>query len=77
MSTTFSGRIDKRREIFIPITFLLLQKNLGAFPARSAGKRAFRSKSSEAPLRFLWAFRYNPWRTQGQTQNCFAILRIH
>jgi hypothetical protein len=24
--------------------------------------RAFRSKSSEAPLRFLWAFRYNPLR---------------
>jgi hypothetical protein len=24
--------------------------------------RAFRCKSSEAPMRFLWAFRYNPLR---------------
>jgi hypothetical protein len=32
----------------------------GAFPALRAGNRAFRSKSSEAPMRFLWAFRSNP-----------------
>jgi uncharacterized lipoprotein YbaY len=32
------------------------------FFARKAGQknRAFRSKSSEAPMRFLWAFRSNP-----------------
>jgi hypothetical protein len=37
-------------------------KNSGAFPARSAGNRAFRSKSSELPMQFLWAFRCNPLR---------------
>jgi hypothetical protein len=41
---------------------------LGAFLAQSAKNRAFRSKSSEAPMRFLWAFRYNPWRTAAQNQ---------
>jgi hypothetical protein len=35
---------------------------LGAFLALHAKNRAFRSKSSEAPMRFLWAFRSNPWR---------------
>jgi hypothetical protein len=37
---------------------------LGAFicPRRGQINRAFRSKSSEAPMRFLWAFRYNPSR---------------
>jgi hypothetical protein len=34
----------------------------GAFLAQSAKNRAFRSKSSEAPMRFLWTFRYNPLR---------------
>jgi hypothetical protein len=29
---------------------------------RAQKNRAFRSKSSEAPMRFLWAFRYNPLR---------------
>ncbi|MDR1178895.1 MAG: hypothetical protein LBK44_00190 [Spirochaetales bacterium] len=34
---------------------------MGAFFAANAAKnRAFRCKSSEAPMRFLWAFRYNP-----------------
>ncbi|MDR1179105.1 MAG: hypothetical protein LBK44_01260, partial [Spirochaetales bacterium] len=33
----------------------------GASPAQRGG-RAFRYKSSEAPMRFLWAFRYNPLR---------------
>jgi hypothetical protein len=37
-----------------------LNQNLGAFLALCAKNRAFRSKSSEAPMRFLWAFRYNP-----------------
>jgi hypothetical protein len=37
-------------------------RNLGAFLAQSAKNRAFRCKSSEAPMRFLWAFRYNPLR---------------
>ncbi|MDR1179194.1 MAG: hypothetical protein LBK44_01710 [Spirochaetales bacterium] len=37
---------------------------LGAFfcPRRGQKNRAFRCKSSEAPMRFLWAFRSNPWR---------------
>jgi hypothetical protein len=35
---------------------------LGAFLAQSAKNRAFRSKSSEAPMRFLWAFHFNPLR---------------
>jgi hypothetical protein len=29
----------------------------------TAKNRAFRSKSSEAPMRFLWAFRCNPLRS--------------
>jgi hypothetical protein len=34
----------------------------GAFFAANAAKnRAFRSKSSDAPMRFLWAFRSNPF----------------
>jgi hypothetical protein len=41
--------------------FILLQKNLGAFPARSAGNRAIRSN-----LFYRFAvkkdFRYYPWR---------------
>ncbi|MDR1179195.1 MAG: hypothetical protein LBK44_01715, partial [Spirochaetales bacterium] len=44
-------------------------RNLGAFPALRAGNRAFRSKSSEAPMRFLWAFRYNPWRGRAAAQD--------
>ncbi|MDR1178934.1 MAG: hypothetical protein LBK44_00385 [Spirochaetales bacterium] len=28
--------------------------------AQSAKNRAFRCKSSELPMQFLWAFRYNP-----------------
>jgi hypothetical protein len=36
--------------------------NLGAFLAQSAKNRAFRSKSSELPMQFLWAFRCNPLR---------------
>jgi hypothetical protein len=35
---------------------------LGAFLARSAKNRAFRSKSSDLPMQILWAFRYNPLR---------------
>jgi hypothetical protein len=35
---------------------------LGAFLAQSAKNRAFRFKSSEAPMRFLWAFHFNPLR---------------
>jgi hypothetical protein len=39
---------------------------------RSAAKnRAFRSKSSQPPMRLLWAFRCNPLRTHGRA----AILR--
>ncbi|MDR1179237.1 MAG: hypothetical protein LBK44_01925 [Spirochaetales bacterium] len=34
----------------------------GAFLALRAKNQAFRSKSSEALMRFLWAFRYNPLR---------------
>ncbi|MDR1178907.1 MAG: hypothetical protein LBK44_00250, partial [Spirochaetales bacterium] len=33
----------------------------GRLPAERRG-RAFRCKSSELPMQFLWAFRYNPWR---------------
>jgi hypothetical protein len=32
------------------------------FADAAAKKQAFRFKSSEAPMRFLWAFRYNPLR---------------
>jgi hypothetical protein len=39
---------------------LCIIQNLGTFLAQSAKKRAFRFKSSEAPVRFLWAFRCNP-----------------
>ncbi|MDR1179003.1 MAG: hypothetical protein LBK44_00730 [Spirochaetales bacterium] len=42
---------------------------MSAFPALRAGNRAFRSKSSEAPMRFLWAFRYNPWRPTGYSRS--------
>jgi hypothetical protein len=31
-------------------------------PAAGQKNRAFRFKSSEAPMRFLWAFRSNPLR---------------
>jgi hypothetical protein len=43
-------------------------RNLGAFLAQSAKNRAFRCKSSEAPMRFLWAFRCNPLRMAAQNQ---------
>jgi hypothetical protein len=42
---------------------------LGAFLALRAKNRAIRSKSSEAPMRFLWAFRYYPG-CMGEQQNC-------
>jgi hypothetical protein len=52
-----------------------LYQNLGAFFAANAAKnRAFRFKSSEAPMRFLRAFRFNPLRRAAAAQNRFAIL---
>jgi hypothetical protein len=38
---------------------LLLYNNSAFFAAKAAKNRAFRFKSSEAPMRFLWAFRCN------------------
>ncbi|MDR1179395.1 MAG: hypothetical protein LBK44_02725 [Spirochaetales bacterium] len=40
---------------------------MAPFFVRTRGQknRAFRCKSSEAPMRFLWAFRYNPLRPTG------------
>jgi hypothetical protein len=38
-----------------------------------AKNRAFRSNSSEAPMRFLRDFRYNPWRAQGLSNAALAI----
>ncbi|MDR1317780.1 MAG: hypothetical protein LBK13_13015 [Spirochaetales bacterium] len=55
-------------------TVIFLRQNLGALLALPRQNRAFRSKSSEAPMRFLWAFRYNPLRRTAAAQNCFAIL---
>ncbi|MDR1180216.1 MAG: hypothetical protein LBK44_06895 [Spirochaetales bacterium] len=43
----------------------LLFLNGAFFAANAAKNRAFRSKSSEAPMRFLWAFRSNPSRPTG------------
>ncbi|MDR1179327.1 MAG: hypothetical protein LBK44_02380 [Spirochaetales bacterium] len=45
---------------------------MGAFLALRAKNRAFRCKSSEAPMRFLWAFRYNPLRS-GSSETGHAI----
>ncbi|MDR1315725.1 MAG: hypothetical protein LBK13_02525 [Spirochaetales bacterium] len=42
---------------------------------RRPKNRAFRSKSSELPMQFLWAFRFNPLRRAAAAQNRFAILR--
>jgi hypothetical protein len=50
---------------------LLQYQNSGAFLAQSAKNRAFRSKSSEAPMRFLWAFRYNPLRAHQRHQKTY------
>jgi hypothetical protein len=51
---------------------------MGAFFAANAAKnRAFRSKSSEAPMRFLWAFRSNPLRTQGLRHTFFAKQKTY
>ncbi|MDR1180097.1 MAG: hypothetical protein LBK44_06295 [Spirochaetales bacterium] len=44
---------------------------LGASPR--CGDRAFRSKSSELPMQFLWAFRCNPLR---ELKRRTAILRM-
>ncbi|MDR1179996.1 MAG: hypothetical protein LBK44_05785 [Spirochaetales bacterium] len=55
----FRGRVSARYNKF------LIGKRLssGAFLAANAARnRAFRCKSSEAPMRFLWAFRCNPLR---------------
>jgi hypothetical protein len=41
-----------------------------ASPAKK--NRAFRYKSSEAPMRFLWAFRYYPLRS-GSSELCHGI----
>jgi hypothetical protein len=51
---------------------------MGAFLALRAKNRAIRSKSSEAPMRFLRAFHYYPLRTH-QRQLCeiaYAISRL-
>jgi hypothetical protein len=42
-------------------------------PLTRPKNRAFRSKSSEAPMRFLWAFRYNPWRTHQRLTTAIAF----
>jgi hypothetical protein len=41
-------------------TGIFLLTILGAFLARSAKNRAFRSNSSDLPMQILWDFRYNP-----------------
>jgi hypothetical protein len=46
---------------------------LSAFLALRAKNRAFRSKSSEAPMRFLWAFRFNPWRAPSGRHIIFMV----
>jgi hypothetical protein len=67
------GRIPGPRQW--PLQSILIGKrpSSGAFfcPLRGQKNRAFRSKSSEAPMRFLWAFRYNPLRTP--SANCASV----
>jgi hypothetical protein len=48
--------------LYTILFFIFDPRILGAFLAQSAKNRAFRYKSSEAPMRFLWAFRCNPLR---------------
>jgi hypothetical protein len=41
------------------------EKNSGAFLARRAKNRAFRSNSSDLLMQILWGFRFNPLRGPG------------
>jgi hypothetical protein len=53
------------------IGLIPLLKDLGAFPALRAGKRAFRCKSSDLLMQILWAFRCNQ-----PFQGCFRYVWI-
>ncbi|MDR1179243.1 MAG: hypothetical protein LBK44_01955 [Spirochaetales bacterium] len=44
---------------------MIFFRSKGRIPGARPRNRAFRCKSSEAPMRFLWAFRCNPLAPHG------------